>query len=280
MIRTGSNESKNNTDLIERLARHDQLIVLAAVSLVVVLAGLYTVLGVGMKMSALDMTLMPQPTEGMTQMGSIVNWTPAYGLLVVLMWWIMMIAMMTPSAAPTLLLFVALKRHGKNRKNTTAFSSAFLMGYLLIWALFAVIATFLQWGLGIVGLLSISMMTISSKVLAGSILIGAGLYQFSDLKNSCLKHCRSPAIFLTENNRSGLDGALITGAHHGIYCLGCCWALMALLFVGGIMNLYWIAGLAIYVVVEKVFPSGLLLSRVFGAALILIGVFYVLLQIK
>ena len=111
-----------------------------------------------------------------------------------------MIAMMTPSAAPTLLLFTALKRHGKDKRHAATYSLLFLAGYLLIWALFALSAAFLQWGLGTIGLASGSMMTINSNVLAGVVLLGAGLYQFSGLKNACLKHCRSPAIFLSEHN--------------------------------------------------------------------------------
>ena len=132
-------------DIIERLVRKDRLIVLGAVATVIVLAGIYTVAGVGMNMSALDMTRMAEPFGDRVRLGSDVYWTPAYGALVGLMWWIMMIAMMTPSAAPTLLLFIALKRHGKDRERTHVYGALFLAGYLLIWALFAVSAAFLQW---------------------------------------------------------------------------------------------------------------------------------------
>ncbi len=260
---TGRNVS-GDLSLVERLVRRDRMIVLAAVAAIVLLAGIYTVLGVGMNMSALDMTRLSRPM----QTGGAI-WTPAYAALVVLMWWIMMIAMMTPSAAPTLLLFTALKRHGKDKPAAAVYALVFLAGYLLIWALFALIASFLQWGLGMAGL--VSAMTISARALAGAVLLGAGLYQFSGLKNACLKHCRSPAYFLTENHRPGRRGALFMGAHHGTYCLGCCWALMALLFVGGIMNLYWIVGLALYVIAEKTFRWGEILARSAGAALIVAG---------
>ena len=116
-------------------------------------------------------------------------------------------------------------------------------------------------------------MTINSNVLAGVVLLGAGLYQFSGLKNACLKHCRSPAIFLSEHNRPGLRGALTMGAHHGVYCLGCCWALMALLFVGGIMNLYWVIGLALYVLIEKTLPFGEIISKSAGVVLVCAGLY-------
>ena len=169
-----------------------------------------------------------------------------------------------------------LKRVGKDKQNASYYSGLLLAGYLLIWAVFSVIASFLQWGLETLDLISASMMTISSKLLAGFILLCAGLYQFSNLKNTCLKHCRSPAYFLSENHRPGPLGALIMGAHHGVYCLGCCWALMALLFVGGVMNLYWIVGLALYVLAEKILPYGEILSKTAGVALIFTSAYILL----
>ena len=259
----------------EKIVRRDRLIVFVALGFIVFLAGLYTVLGVGMDMSALEMTHMSSNGAEPMAMASMMRWTPSYLALVALMWWIMMIAMMTPSAAPTILLFSALKRIGKDGKNAHLFSATFLFGYLVIWGVFAISATLLQWGLGSVGLVDISMMTISSKFFAGLVLICAGLYQFSPVKNACLEHCRSPASFLTEHNRPGLKGAFNTGARHGVFCLGCCWAIMALLFVGGIMNLYWITGLAVYVVVEKFLPNGKLVAKVTGAALVTSGVILV-----
>ena len=261
-------------DIVERLVRQDRLIVLVAIAAIIVIAGFYTVMGVGMNMSALDMTRMAQPFGDRMNLGMDVYWAPAYGALVGLMWWIMMIAMMTPSAAPTLLLFTALKRRSKDRERTHIYSALFLAGYLLIWAFFAASAAILQWLLETTGFVSGSMMTISSKALAGTVFLGAGLYQFSGRKNACLKHCRSPAVFLAEPNSPGLAGALRMGAHHGVFCLGCCWALMALLFVGGVMNLYWITGLAVYVIVEKRVSNGERLSKIAGSLLVLAGGFY------
>lgn len=257
---------------IERVLRKDKLIVLAAVSVIILLAGIYTVLGVGMDMSAHEMTRGIVKTETGMDMGSMAVWTPGYAVLVVFMWWFMMIAMMTPSAAPTLLLFTALKRQGTDRMSAPIYSAVFLSGYLLIWALFAILAALLQWILGASNLLSNSAMTITSNTVAGLVLVSAGLYQFSNLKNVCLEHCKSPYTFLIENHIKGLSGALRMGVNHGIYCLGCCWALMALLFVGGIMNLYWIVGLAIYVVAEKHFSNNGGLASFTGTALILAGV--------
>jgi predicted metal-binding membrane protein len=225
-----------------------------------------------MNMSALEMTGMARPIGAPMQM----VWTPAYAGLIALMWWVMMIAMMTPSAAPTLLLFTALKRHGADRGNTAFHSLLFLLGYLLIWALFSLPATAAQLALVPLGLISGSMMTISSQLFAGFVLIGAGAFQFSSLKTACLRHCRSPAQFLSDHRRPGAVGAVLMGAHHGVFCLGCCWALMALLFVGGVMNLYWIVGLAIYVIVEKSLPMGQFISRTAGSGLVAFGLYLVI----
>lgn len=256
---------------VERVVSHDQVIVAGAVTLIVVLAGFYTFWGVGMNMSALDMTRMARPIGEPMQMGMQPVWTAAYAVLIFLMWWIMMVAMMTPSAAPMLLLYTALKRQGTDRDRAVPLSLLFLSGYLLAWAGFSAIAALLQWGTEAIGLTNGAMMALDSKLIAGIVLCAAGLYQFSSLKTACLDHCRSPAHFLARHNRKGAFGALRTGALHGTYCLGCCWALMALLFVGGIMNLYWIVGLALYVLAEKLIPRTLLLTRVTGAALLAAG---------
>ncbi len=260
---------------MERLVRRDRMIVMLAVAAIVVLAGIYTVTGVGMNMSALEMTKMTKPIGTAMHMGNSPEWTLAYFTLVILMWWVMMIAMMTPSAAPALLLFTALKHHGKDKHNAALYSGLMLVGYLLVWAVFSIMAALLQWGMEVFGLISASMMTINSTLFAGTILLCAGLYQFSNMKNACLKRCRSPAYFLSENRRSGPFGACMMGVHHGIYCLGCCWALMALLFVGGIMNLYWIAGLALYVLAEKTLPFGKAISNITGVILIIVGCYVI-----
>jgi predicted metal-binding membrane protein len=258
-----------NISLVERMARNEHAVILASVAAIVVLAGAYTVSGVGMDMSAFEMT--GQIGQIDWPMPIVIDWTFSFAALIFLMWWIMMIAMMTPSAAPTLLLFSALRRHGDHAQTVPLDAGKFLAGYLLAWAGFSVVATGAQWVAQMNGLVSPQMMTLNSRLLAGVTLVAAGAYQFTGLKNACLKHCRSPAQFLTDHRRTGAFGPLIMGAHHGTYCLGCCWALMALLFVGGIMNLYWIVGLALYVLLEKWAPFGNLVSRVAGCGLILSG---------
>lgn len=259
----------------ERLARHDQAIVISAAGFVVLLSGLYTVFGIGMDMSAVDMTRMAGPVGAPMQMGADPVWTPAYTVLIFLMWWIMMIAMMTPSAAPVLLLFTAIKKAGSRPAQAPLLSLLFLSGYLLAWGAFSAAATALQWGLETVGLSDGPMMSLSSRAFAGALLLAAGAYQFTPYKHACLLHCRMPVHFLTAHHRTGLAGAVLMGAHHGAYCLGCCWALMLLLFAGGIMNLYWIAGIALYVLAEKRLAHVRLFVPAAGILLMLAGVYLI-----
>jgi predicted metal-binding membrane protein len=261
---------------VERLVLRDRWIVAGAMAVIVALAALYTYAGVGMSMTALDMTRMAGSIGEPMKMGAGTVWAPGYWVLNFLMWWVMMIAMMTPSAAPTLLLYTAIKRMGPDQDKAVLFSFFFLGGYLLAWAGFSVLASGLQWTSEATGLTDATMMTLKSRNFAAIVLILAGAYQFSGLKDSCLSHCRAPAQFLADHSRPGHWGALRTGTHHGAHCLGCCWALMALLFVGGIMNLYWIGGLALYVLVEKIVVGGQFFARISGAALVLVGAWLLL----
>lgn len=254
----------------------DTWVVAGSVLVIVLLAGLYTFHGVGMNMSALDMTRMAGPIGEPMAMGGSQPWTFGYAVLVFLMWWVMMIAMMTPSAAPTLLLYTALKRHGSERAAATKLSLIFLAGYLLVWGGFSLLAALAQWVTESFGLVNGPMMTLASRPAAGVVLVLAGLFQFSALKTACLKQCSSPAEFLTRHRRTGSGGALAMGMHHGVFCFGCCWALMALLFVGGIMNLYWIVGLALYVLAEKILPDPRIFVRCTGAVLIVWGLWCIL----
>ena len=237
---------------LEIALRRDRVIVIAGLAVAVVLAAVYTVLGVGMHMSALSMTRMAIEMPGMAMRPAV--WSPTYALLVFLMWWVMMVAMMVPSAAPAILLYAGLARKRKAANKPYAAASIFLAGYLFVWAVFSLVATALQWGLQSVGLVS-GMMAVASRPLAGAVLILAGLYQLTPLKGACLRHCQHPLMFLMHHWKPGAAGALRMGAEHGGYCLGCCWILMGLLFVGGVMNLIWIAGIAVYVGVEK-FAAG------------------------
>jgi predicted metal-binding membrane protein len=185
------------------------------------------------------------------------------------MWVVMMVAMMLPSAMPMMLFYSTIARRQSTTSGFTSRVSLFAVGYLAVWSLFSVGAVVLQFLLERAALLS-SMMESTSIVLAGAILIMAGLYQWTPLKSSCLTQCQSPLDFVMANWRSGRAGAFQMGFRHGIYCVGCCWVLMLLLFVGGVMNLAWIAGLAVYVLVEKVLP-GHWISRATGVVFIVWG---------
>ena len=249
---------------LDTLLKNERIIILIGLFCLVILAAVYTLSGVGMKMSAIQMT-----TVG-TVMMAHPPWTAAYAVLVFFMWWVMMVAMMVPSAAPMILLFSALKRRRSVLRHPVALTFTFLSGYLLVWALFSLLATILQWSLEIARLITPSM-EISEDVFGGLILVGAGLYQLSDWKNACLKLCRSPVRFIIERGRPGFAGALLMGLEHGAFCVGCCWVLMLLLFVGGVMNLFWIGALAIFILLEKLTPRGLWLGRIAGMLLCLVG---------
>ena len=199
------------------------------------------------------------------------SWTPGYVAVVLLMWAVMMAAMMMLSAAPMILLFGTIPRRRQTTVDSPADAGVFGVGYVVVWAAFSLVAVALQFGLEQAALLS-PMMSTTSRALAGAVLIGAGVYQWTPLKQACLRRCRSPLDFLMTEWREGRWGAFVMGLRHGGYCLGCCWVLMLLLFVGGIMNLAWIAGIAAFVLVEKLAPAGHWIGRGAGVALILWGV--------
>lgn len=196
-------------------------------------------------------------------MGMTMGWDATRTLLTLAMWWVMMVAMMVPAAAPTVLLYA--------KSAQPPHSAAFLTGYLLCWLGFSVAAVALQFALEEAGRLTHMDMALSSRWLAGGLLVAAGLYQFTPLKGACLNHCRSPAHWLSRNYRPDRAGALQMGLSHGAYCVGCCWMLMLLLFVLGVMNLAWIAALALLVAAEKLFPRGQWIARIGGALFILWG---------
>ena len=254
---------------LECSLKRDRLIVIVGLSAVVALSAIYTLLGVGMPMSALTMTQMAIEMPGM--MMASVEWTPGYAFMVFLMWWVMMIAMMVPSAARTVLFYAALVRKNKNANKPYAAVSIFLSGYLFVWGFFSLVSTAVQWSLVSIGQMS-GMMEISQVPLAGALLVVAGLYQVSPLKQACLRHCQHPVMFFMHNWKSGVLGALRMGMQNGWFCLGCCWVLMALLFVGGVMNLLWIAALALFVGLEKLAVGLPWLSKLSSVALIFGGV--------
>jgi predicted metal-binding membrane protein len=197
-------------------------------------------------------------------------WQAEDFLLTLLMWAVMMVAMMTPAVAPVVLLIATVERR---RGNASPVAMAWLAlgGYFTIWTTASAAATALQWALHEAGLTASAMGGLRFS-LAGIVLIGVGLYQFLPAKAACLRLCRSPVETLVQYWQAGRGGAFRLGLRHGLYCLGCCWALMLVLFVSGIMNLVWIAILSALVLAEKLLPRGLLLGRVAGVGLALWGV--------
>ncbi|MEC8434921.1 MAG: DUF2182 domain-containing protein [SAR324 cluster bacterium] len=256
---------------LEKVLQYDRWVIIALLVTVTISSWLFIIKGAGTGMSAAMMTGIDLATGGGMRMpAEMPSWTFAYAIIMFFMWWIMMIAMMLPSASPTILLF-ARARHDKQETDKAHLpSTVFASGYLLAWADISAIAVIAQWALEGIQLLN-KMMVSTSPVLGGALLLVAGLWQFTPWKHACLRHCRSPLIFLMTRWRPGLKGALIMGIDHGSFCLGCCWFLMALLFFGGIMNLWWIGGLALYVLAEKTLPSGHWVGYGFGLILVVWG---------
>ena len=250
-------------DALATLLRHDRAIVLGGLAAVCAGAWVYLFLGAGLP--AMDMTDM----GGGRMMAMPPKWSLGYGAVIFVMWAVMMAAMMLPSAAPVILLAVALDRR-RGAAAAHGRGALFASGYLLVWCGFSLVAALLQWALDEAGLLSETMAAVN-RLLAGGVLLAAGLYQWTPLKDRCLAHCRSPIAFLMQHWRQGSFGAVMTGLRHGLYCLGCCWMLMTLLFVGGLMNLAWIAAIALIVLIEKAAPWGGRMARMTGAVLIVWG---------
>ena len=203
-------------------------------------------------------------------MTGVQPWTATeYGLRLA-MWAVMMVAMMVPTAAPMTLLYAAVARKAAAQHNPLASTFVFVSGYIAMWTIFSLVATIAQHALDQAALLS-PMMVSSSAVFGAALLIAAGVYQLTPFKNACLRNCRAPAHFLSHYWRTGNLGAFRMGLRLGAYCVGCCWILMGLLFVGGVMNLLWIAAIAIFVLLEKTIPFGDVSGRFAGTAMILVG---------
>ncbi|MBI3028893.1 MAG: DUF2182 domain-containing protein [Candidatus Rokubacteria bacterium] len=202
-------------------------------------------------------------------MPQMTPWGPTDFLLVFLMWAVMMVAMMVPSASPMILVFATVNRKRLADHTPLIRTGLFLLGYLIVWAGYSLLAALGQWGLHSAALITPA--TAVTPWLGGLLLLAAGAYQFTPLKDACLSRCQSPFGFILTQWREGARGALVMGLRHGAFCVGCCWVLMALLFVAGVMNLLWVAAIAAFVLLEKVLPVGRLVSRLAGTILIVGG---------
>ncbi len=243
-----------------RLLRREQAPVVAALLLVVMASWAYLWGGAGTMTQMGDM-LMPMSSG---------PWTAGHAAVMLTMWVVMMMAMMLPSATPMILLYAAIARGHRAKGQPGGPVAVFVSAYGVVWAVFSVAATALQFALERLAVLS-PMMELSSTAVAGALLIAAGVYQWTPWKQACLRHCRSPLEFVLTQWRAGTWGAFEMGVRHGAYCLGCCWMLMLLLFVGGVMSLGWIAGLALLVLLEKLAPLGGWSSRSVGVLLVVWG---------
>ncbi|WP_409190367.1 DUF2182 domain-containing protein [Bradyrhizobium sp. RDM4] len=257
-----------NVSALEAILRRDRVIIVASLMMLTVLAWFDLAwLASDMEMGGMDMTGYRMIPAGQAlMMPASAPWQPVEFAYVFVMWVVMMIGMMTPSVTPMILIYARVGRHATESR---PFASVtwFAGGYFLAWVGFSLAATCLQWALERAAWLT-PMMASVSNILGGSLLILAGIYQWTPLKDVCLSQCRAPLGFMLSH--SGLQrtttSSLRLGFRHGASCLGCCWAVMLLLFALGVMNLFWIAALGVLVLLEKVVPSDRGIARPAGLA--------------
>ena len=259
---------------LEAVLRRDRVIVAGALGIMVALAWGYMLwLADDMQMDGMDMTGFRMIPAGIgIMLPATEPWRAIEFGYVFLMWAVMMVGMMAPSAAPMILMYARVGRHDKAEGKPFAATGWFAAGYFLAWTGFSLAATFFQWAIERAALLD-SQMAIASNAVGAIVLIAAGIYQWTPLKDMCLAQCQTPFQFLMRHGgfRSDLRGCVSLGLRHGAYCVGCCWVLMALLFVGGVMNVLWIALLALLVLVEKLTPAGRWIARAAGVACVAAG---------
>ena len=248
------------TTTLKDTIRRDRWFILVGIVLSVALAWVYLI----------DMALGMSGTTMM--MAAATPWAVGTVVSMIIMWAVMMVGMMLPSASPMILIYAKVVRRKRELGRVTAPTSIFVLGYVVVWTVFSIAAGLVQSALQDVALLS-PMLVSTSGYLGGGLFVLAGLYQLTPLKNACLRHCRSPMDFVLNHWREGRRGAFFMGLEHGAWCAGCCWAVMVLLFVLGVMNLAWVAALTVLVLVEKVIPGGEWVARGGGIAMLGIGIY-------
>ena len=242
----------------------DRVAIWSALGGVIVLSWIYVYRQMDAMQGMADIAVPPAPT----------SWTVGDFILNIAIWWAMMPGMMLPSAAPMILTFATINQNKRRRGQPFVPTMLFTSGYLVAWGLFGVFATLADWGFERAALISPGTGRLT-PILGGLVVVVAGIYQLTPLKSVCLTHCRSPFYFLLNHWREGRSGALRMGFEHGLYCLGCCWFLMALLFAAGIMSLLWMAALTVFVFVEKLFPAGQWIARASGVAMLGFGIYLI-----
>jgi predicted metal-binding membrane protein len=258
--------------------RRDRVVVVLALTFLTVLAWSYLLwLSADMNMGGMDMTGLRMIPSGMgLMMPADMPWRALEFVFVFAMWTVMMVGMMTPSAAPMFLMYARIGRQIEAQSRPLAATVWFAVGYFLAWVGFALLATLLQWALDRSALLDFTM-TSTSSLLGGLLFVSAGLYQWSSLNELCLAQCQRPFEFVMRHGgyRRDAPGSAMLGLRHGAYCVGCCWTLMALLLVGGVMNLLWIVLLALLAFLERLPSMGRLIARLAGIVLIAAGAWLV-----
>jgi predicted metal-binding membrane protein len=249
---------------LEIVLRRDRLVVTAGLIGVTVLSWAYTIF-LASRMSGLTLFGVE------LAMPHVHSWQASYWILVFSMWTVMMVAMMVPSASPLILLFARMNRTRQKESDPLSPAAALTAGYILVWTAYSGVATLAQWGLSHAAILSPTAMS-ASPFFGGALLLAAGVFQWTPLKQACLTQCRSPLGFLMSEWREGTGGAVIMGIKHGWFCVGCCWVLMALLFVAGVMNLLWMAVITAFILAEKLLPKGELVARLGGVVLVASGI--------
>jgi predicted metal-binding membrane protein len=264
---------------LEQILERDRVVVVAALGVLVVLSWGYVLwFAANINMGGMDMSgfrIIPALKEIMVPDST--PWSGVEFAFVFVMWAVMMVGMMTPSAAPMILVYAHVARQAAIANKPFAPTGWFAAGYLLVWVSFALVATVAQWALDRAALLDPKMES-ASNLLGSFLLIVAGAYQWTRIKDVCLANCQSPILFLQQQGgfRRDKAGSLLLGIRHGTYCVGCCWVLMALLFVGGVMNVLWMAALSVLILLEKTVAIGRLIARLAGLGLAAAGVWLLL----
>lgn len=260
--------------MLEAVLKRDRNIVIAALLLLTALAWAYLARLNAFTASIPALQNMPGMPNmpGMNMAPASHPFAPVELTLTLIMWAVMMIGMMTPSAAPMILLYARVGRQAPQQGTPFAATGWFAGGYLAAWCVFSVLAGVAQSALAQAALIT-PMMAADNNILSGALLIVAGVWQWVPWKDACLANCQTPLLFLQRAGGFKRDakGAFVLGLRHGLYCVGCCWALMTLLFVGGVMNLLWVAVLAIFVLAEKLIPSARIFTRAAGLVAVAAG---------
>ena len=252
--------SSQRPPILESIVQRDRLVLLSALVGISAIAWAYTIVLSGDAGHAAHATILAEPRI----------WTGTDLAMTFGMWTVMMLAMMLPTVAPMVLSLAEISRGQSVPASPVAPATGFLLGYAIVLTAFSLFAAVAQWGFHQAAWTSMTGES-TNRVFAGVVLLGAGAFQFSRLKDACLHRCRSPLWFLMTQWRPGTLGGIKMGIAHGRFCIGCCWALMALMFIGGSMNLLWTAGLALFMLAEKAMPAGRAIGRIAGAGLVVWG---------